>query len=116
MTDQIDNQQQHARDAVALQMAPALTHHLLQRVETFLSTAGNDSNPVQAEFVRQLDAARQTANISMSRQLFNQSDDIWAQDFLGARLRQHAESAGPRGHPRDAAAGAVDADGGPTGV
>uniref|UniRef100_L2GHH5 Arginine deiminase type-3 n=1 Tax=Colletotrichum fructicola (strain Nara gc5) TaxID=1213859 RepID=L2GHH5_COLFN len=42
-------------DAVELKVAPVLTHHHLQRVDTLISTAANDSDP---------------------------SSDIWAQDFI----------------------------------
>ncbi|KAK8100136.1 hypothetical protein PG999_010510 [Apiospora kogelbergensis] len=58
---------QHAVDSVALKMAPVLTHHHLQRVETLLSTAGNESSL---------------------------SDDIWAQDFVEPA---YASMPGPQG-------------------
>ncbi|KAL2808605.1 hypothetical protein BJX63DRAFT_424483 [Aspergillus granulosus] len=59
-----------ASDAVALKMAPVLTHNHLQTVETLL------------DFVRQLDEAREEAGIANPLLLFNQSSDIWAQDFI----------------------------------
>ncbi|KAK6819325.1 hypothetical protein PG987_015808 [Apiospora arundinis] len=68
----------HAVDSVALKMAPVLTHHHLQHVETFLTTGANGSDPIQSEFVRQLDVARQAAGVTKPLLLFNQSDDIWA--------------------------------------
>lgn len=71
-----------ATDAVALKMAPVLTHHHLQTVDTFVSTAGNSSDPIQQNFIRQLDDARGMAGIEKPLLLFNQSDDIWAQDFI----------------------------------
>lgn len=79
--DVTDNSVQ-ASDGVALKMAPVLTHHHLQTVETFISTAGNDSDPIQQNFVRQLDEGRETAGIENPLLLFNQSSDIWAQDFI----------------------------------
>ncbi|KAK8112017.1 uncharacterized protein PG998_008474 [Apiospora kogelbergensis] len=85
---------QHAVDSVALKMAPVLTHHHLQRVEILLSTAGNESSPVQSEFIRQLDAARQRAGVAKPLLLFNQSDDIWAQDFVEPA---YASMPGPQG-------------------
>lgn len=69
-------------DAVALHMAPVLTHHHLQAVDTLVSTAGNDSSATQQQFIRWLDAARETSGIQKPLLLFNQSDDIWAQDFI----------------------------------
>ncbi|WYZ43580.1 hypothetical protein EsH8_VII_000016 [Colletotrichum jinshuiense] len=73
---------QHASDAVALKMAPVLTHHHLQKVETLISTGSNDTDPIQSEFIRQLDERRHASGIKNSMLLFNQSSDIWAQDFI----------------------------------
>ncbi|PSN72606.1 hypothetical protein BS50DRAFT_484233 [Corynespora cassiicola Philippines] len=69
-------------DAVALKQAPVLTHHHLQTVETLVSTSGNSSEPIQENFIRQLDEARAGAGIENPLLLFNQSSDIWAQDFI----------------------------------
>ncbi|RSL52938.1 hypothetical protein CEP53_007919 [Fusarium sp. AF-6] len=69
-------------DAVALKMAPVLTHHHLQKVETLVSTAANDSEPIQQNFLKELDEARVVSGLERPLLLFNQSDDIWAQDFL----------------------------------
>ncbi|TDZ30875.1 Protein-arginine deiminase type-3 [Colletotrichum spinosum] len=69
-------------DAVQLKIAPVLTHHHLQSVTTLLSTAANASDPVQLEFLRQLDAGREAAGLAAPLYLFNQSSDIWAQDFI----------------------------------
>ena len=69
-------------DAVALHQAPVLTHNHLQTVETLISTEGNSSNQIQRNFVQQLDDARQAVGISKPILLFNQSDDIWAQDII----------------------------------
>lgn len=78
----VTDRNQTATDNVALQIAPVLTHNHLQRVETVVSTSGNDSEPVQANFIRQIDEARVKAGVTKPLLLFNQSDDIWAQDFL----------------------------------
>ncbi|TDZ21653.1 Protein-arginine deiminase type-3 [Colletotrichum orbiculare MAFF 240422] len=69
-------------DVVQLKIAPVLTHHHLQSVTTLLSTAANASDPVQLEFLRQLDAGREAAGLAAPLYLFNQSSDIWAQDFI----------------------------------
>ncbi|KAF2996030.1 hypothetical protein E8E13_002475 [Curvularia kusanoi] len=79
--DVTDGQEQ-GTDAVALKMAPVLTHHHLQTVKTLISTEGNSSDPIQSEFIRQLDQGRQSADIQEPLLLFNQSSDIWAQDFI----------------------------------
>ncbi|KAK1456696.1 hypothetical protein CMEL01_16374 [Colletotrichum melonis] len=81
-------------DAVELKVAPVLVHHHLQRVETLLSTAGNDTEPRQVEFLRQLDEGRKAAGLETPLFLFNQSDDIWAQDFVEPA---YASMPGPNG-------------------
>ncbi|KAF9872912.1 hypothetical protein CkaCkLH20_09775 [Colletotrichum karsti] len=81
-------------DAVELKVAPVLTHHHLQRVETLVSTAANDSDPVQLEFLRQLDEGRKAAGLENPMYLFNQSSDIWAQDFIEPA---YASMPGPNG-------------------
>ncbi|KAK1846044.1 arginine deiminase type-3 [Colletotrichum chrysophilum] len=81
-------------DAVELKVAPVLTHHHLQRVDTLISTAANDSDPVQLEFIRQLDAGRAAAGLQTPLYLFNQSSDIWAQDFIEPA---YASMPGPNG-------------------
>ncbi|KAL4886212.1 hypothetical protein BJY04DRAFT_213743 [Aspergillus karnatakaensis] len=83
-----------ASDAVALKLAPVLTHHHLQTVEILVSTASNDSDPIQLDFVRQLDDAREGAGIDNPLLLFNQSSDIWAQDFIEPG---YASMPGPNG-------------------
>jgi protein-arginine deiminase len=82
----------HAVDSVALKMAPVLTHHPLQKVDTLISVAGNDS--IQSTFIQGLDSARKSAEISTPLFLFNQSDDIWAQDFIEPA---YASMPGPQG-------------------
>jgi protein-arginine deiminase len=71
-----------ATDAVAMKMAPVLTHHHLQKVETLISTEGNATDPVQQAFIRELDDARKAAGVEKPMLLFNQSSDIWAQDYV----------------------------------
>lgn len=90
----VTDRSQTATDNVALQIAPILTHNHLQRVETVVSTSGNDSEPVQANFIRQIDEARVKAGVTKPLLLFNQSDDIWAQDFLEPA---YASMPGPNG-------------------
>jgi protein-arginine deiminase len=81
-------------DAVAMKMAPVLTHHHLQKVETLISTEGNSTDPIQQEFIRQLENARQAAGLANQMILFNQSSDIWAQDFIEPA---YASMPGPNG-------------------
>nr|XP_036580102.1 arginine deiminase type-3 [Colletotrichum truncatum]KAF6787934.1 arginine deiminase type-3 [Colletotrichum truncatum] len=81
-------------DAVELKVAPVLTHHHLQRVDTLLSTAANDSEPIQLEFLRQLDQGRKDAGLETPLYLFNQSSDIWAQDIIEPA---YASMPGPNG-------------------
>lgn len=90
----VTDRTQTAADSVALQIAPVLTHNHLQRVETVVSTSGNDSEPIQANFIRQIDEARAKAGVTKPLLLFNQSDDIWAQDFLEPA---YASMPGPNG-------------------
>lgn len=63
-------------------MAPVLTHHHLQKVDRILATHGNETREVQAEFVKAMDDARMVAGVQQPLLLFNQSGDIWAQDFI----------------------------------
>ncbi|KAL9619177.1 MAG: hypothetical protein Q9160_006186 [Pyrenula sp. 1 TL-2023] len=63
-------------------MAPVLTHHHLQKVDTLLSIAANDTNPEQVKFLKQLEQVRVKAGVAKPLYLFNQSDDTWAQDFF----------------------------------
>ncbi|PKS12456.1 hypothetical protein jhhlp_000662 [Lomentospora prolificans] len=81
-------------DEVALKMAPVLTHHHLQTVQTIITIAANDSEPARVSFVQQLDDARSGAGIQTPLVLLNQSDDIWAQDFLEPA---YASMPGPNG-------------------
>ncbi|KAL5342712.1 hypothetical protein BJX70DRAFT_394548 [Aspergillus crustosus] len=66
-------------DAVALKLAPVLTHHHLEQVETLVSVSGNGS--AMARFLSDLDKGRQQAGLEQLLFLFNQSD-ICAQGFF----------------------------------
>ncbi|RDA95731.1 hypothetical protein CP533_1102 [Ophiocordyceps camponoti-saundersi (nom. inval.)] len=68
-----------ASDSVVLKMAPVLTHHHLQKVETLMSVAMNDDNAI---FLKQLDEAREAAGIKTPLLLINDTSDLWAQDFM----------------------------------
>jgi protein-arginine deiminase len=72
-----------ARDFVAMKQAPVLVHHHLQKAEVILSTAPGDIHTVgsswQTHFVRDV---KNAVNGDFPIVLFNQSTDIWAQDFL----------------------------------
>ncbi|KAH6651263.1 hypothetical protein F5144DRAFT_589523 [Chaetomium tenue] len=74
---------QTAHDFVAMKQAPVLLHHHLQRAEVILSTAAGDNKTIgsswQAHFLRGLEKA---IDGDVPIVLFNQSTDIWAQDFL----------------------------------
>jgi protein-arginine deiminase len=83
-----------ASDAVALKQAPVLTHHHLQSVETMITTAANDSDPVQLDFVQQLEDVRNSVNIQNPMVLLKQSSDIWTQDFIEPA---YASMPGPNG-------------------
>ncbi|KAF2131385.1 hypothetical protein P153DRAFT_311713 [Dothidotthia symphoricarpi CBS 119687] len=71
-----------ATDVVAMKVAPVLTHHPLQRVETLVATGANETDLVQLDFVSQIEAARRAVGLENPLLLFNQSSDIWAQDIL----------------------------------
>ncbi|KAK7419299.1 hypothetical protein QQX98_003451 [Neonectria punicea] len=90
----VTDKTKHASDAVAVKVAPVLTHHHLQKVETLVSTYANDSVPVQQYFVQQLDDAREVVGIEEPMLLFNQSSDIWAQDIVEPA---YASMPGPEG-------------------
>ncbi|KAH8889075.1 hypothetical protein GQ53DRAFT_690836 [Thozetella sp. PMI_491] len=83
-----------ASDAVALKIAPILTHHHLQKVETIVATGANDTDPIQQGFVNGMEAGRVAAGITNPLYLFTQSDDIWAQDFFEPA---YASMPGPNG-------------------
>ncbi|KAH6676957.1 hypothetical protein F5X68DRAFT_173906 [Plectosphaerella plurivora] len=85
---------QQASDAVALKMSPVLTHHHLQTVETLVSTGSNETRPIQSQFLKELDQGREAAGIKNPMLLFNQSSDIWTQDFIEPG---YASMPGPNG-------------------
>ncbi|KAK3299866.1 uncharacterized protein B0H64DRAFT_314625 [Chaetomium fimeti] len=72
-----------ARDFVAMKQAPVLIHHHLQQAEVVLATAPGDNQTIgsswQGHFVRGVEKA---IDGDVPTVLFNQSTDIWAQDFL----------------------------------
>jgi protein-arginine deiminase len=80
---EVTDRNQTARDCVALKQAPVLLHHHLQRAEVVLSTASGGNltaeSAWQAHFLNGLEDA---VNHDVPIVLFNQSTDIWAQDFL----------------------------------
>ncbi|KAK4040944.1 hypothetical protein C8A01DRAFT_35001 [Parachaetomium inaequale] len=80
---EVTNGNYTARDFVALKQAPVLLHHHLQRAEVVLSSAAGDNQTIgsawQAQFVR---GVEQAVAGDVPIVLFNQSTDIWAQDFL----------------------------------
>ncbi|BCS24489.1 protein-arginine deiminase domain-containing protein [Aspergillus puulaauensis] len=69
-------------DAVALKLAPVLTHHHLQKVDTLISVAGESD--AQRRFLSDLNDGRREAGIQTPTLLLNgtENEDIWAQDFL----------------------------------
>ncbi|KAL4964270.1 uncharacterized protein BDV14DRAFT_175140 [Aspergillus stella-maris] len=67
-------------DSVALKLAPVVTHHHLQEVETIVSVAADSD--AQRRFLSGLNESRQEAGIQEPLLLLNQTDDIWAQDFF----------------------------------
>ena len=80
---EVTDGERRARDFVAMKQAPVLLHHHLQKAEVVLSTAPGDIHTVgsswQTHFVRGVEKA---VDGDVPIVLFNQSTDIWAQDFL----------------------------------
>ncbi|ROT42954.1 hypothetical protein SODALDRAFT_336512 [Sodiomyces alkalinus F11] len=87
-------------DSVAMQVAPVLTHHHLQEVETLVSAAaeeegGRFDRRAQKRFNAEVDEARQVAGIEKELLLLkNGSGDIWVQDLLEPA---YASMPGPHG-------------------
>ncbi|RDA85074.1 hypothetical protein CP532_3099 [Ophiocordyceps camponoti-leonardi (nom. inval.)] len=81
-----------ASDTVSLKMAPVLTHHHLQNVDTLISVRLDDND----EFIQQLDEARAATGIKTPLLLLNGTDDRWAQDFIEPA---YASMPGPNGRP-----------------
>ncbi|KAM0286069.1 hypothetical protein ACHAQH_001077 [Verticillium albo-atrum] len=71
---------EEATDAVALRVAPVLTHHHTQAVERVFSTAAWSENP-QFYFVRNFESNVADAGIEEPVHLF-QNGDIWTQDYF----------------------------------
>ncbi|KND89957.1 Protein-arginine deiminase type-1 [Tolypocladium ophioglossoides CBS 100239] len=69
-----------AMDAVALRVAPVLTHHHLQLASQVLVTGAGTRSP-QAKFVQDLQANVKKAGIEWPVYQFP-GDDIWTQDFF----------------------------------
>ncbi|KAL4880278.1 hypothetical protein BJY04DRAFT_219275 [Aspergillus karnatakaensis] len=72
----------YVRDSVALNVAPVLTHHHLQRVNQIVTIDADETDPAQQYFVDQLESARRAAGLEAPVLLLNYSADIWAQDIL----------------------------------
>ncbi|KAA8646928.1 protein-arginine deiminase domain-containing protein [Aspergillus tanneri] len=93
----VQNGKSPVSDMVHLRVAPILTHHHLQPMVKFLSTAGNESDsPAQYKFVHDVKEALKTAGVPQSIFLFDHSDDIWAQDFLEPGYASMPGPDGPR--------------------
>ncbi|RDW63040.1 protein-arginine deiminase domain-containing protein [Aspergillus mulundensis] len=84
----------NASDAVALKVAPILTHHPLQPMQQLITAAATKSVPAQPYFIEQLDAARESAGIEAPLLLLKTAGDIWAQDILEPA---YASMPGPNG-------------------
>ncbi|PHH78818.1 hypothetical protein CDD80_6189 [Ophiocordyceps camponoti-rufipedis] len=81
--------QHRTSDAVSLTMAPILTHHHLQTVDTLISV------PIASDpFYHQLDQARAASGIKKPLFPITGTDDIWAQDFMEPA---YASMPGPNG-------------------
>ncbi|SPN99941.1 uncharacterized protein DNG_02793 [Cephalotrichum gorgonifer] len=70
-------------DHVAMKQAPVLVHHHLQEPEVVLTTRGDkDLSPWQARFVEALEENVAEMRDDIPVLPFNDTMDIWAQDFL----------------------------------
>lgn len=73
----------NSTDRVMLRVAPVLSHNHLQRVDQVLTTSGNVSVPdLQQKFVAELSRVVAAEGIAKPVFAFNDSSDIWAQDFV----------------------------------
>lgn len=73
----------NSTDKVMLRVAPVLSHNHLQRVDQVLTTSGNVSVPdLQQKFVAELSRVVASKGIAKPVFAFNDSSDIWAQDFV----------------------------------
>ncbi|KAK1483905.1 hypothetical protein CCUS01_15606 [Colletotrichum cuscutae] len=80
-------------DVVELKVAPVLTHHHLQRVSAFVNFPTFQLSLLQSSQPRIIDG---DVGRKEPLYLFNQSDDIWAQDFVEPA---YASMPGPNGQP-----------------
>ncbi|KAI8686650.1 hypothetical protein LRP88_13100 [Fusarium phalaenopsidis] len=72
-----------ASDTVAMKQAPVLIHHHLQAPQVVLSTDGNvTSSTWQTSFIDSIQSTLDSLDQSLPFVLFNETGDIWAQDFL----------------------------------
>lgn len=74
----------NSTDKVMLRVAPVMSHTHLQRVDQVLTTSGNLSEPddLQQKFVIELSRVVKSKGIAEPVFTFNDSSDIWAQDFV----------------------------------
>lgn len=79
----VTDESKTSTDTVNLRVAPILTHHHRQSSQEIFTTAGNKTvNIFQEKFVSSLRTLLRNLNIHSSLFEFNQSDDLWAQDFF----------------------------------
>ncbi|KAL2692378.1 hypothetical protein Neosp_002785 [[Neocosmospora] mangrovei] len=84
-----------ASDTVAMKQAPVLIHHHLQAPEVVLSTDGSITTSTwQTGFIDSVQNALENLDRNIPLFLFNETDDIWAQDFLEPG---YASMPGPNG-------------------
>lgn len=73
----------NSTDKVMLRVAPVLSHNHLQRVDQVLTTSGNVSVPdPQQKFVDELSRIVASKGIAKPVFAFNNTSDIWIQDFV----------------------------------
>ncbi|RSL50110.1 hypothetical protein CEP53_008923 [Fusarium sp. AF-6] len=84
-----------ASDTLVMKQAPVLIHHHLQAPEVVLSTDGNVTTSIwQTGFIDSMQGVLDSLDQDVSLVLFNETDDIWAQDFLEPG---YASMPGPNG-------------------
>ncbi|RSL55490.1 hypothetical protein CEP54_009381 [Fusarium duplospermum] len=72
-----------ASDTVMMKQAPVLIHHHLQAPEVVLSTDGTVTTSTwQTGFIDSMQNTLDSLDQDLPFFLFNETDDIWAQDFL----------------------------------
>lgn len=83
ITFSVTDRNETASDTVAMKQAPVLIHHHLQAPEVVLSTNGNvTTSKWQTGFIDSIQNSLDGLDRHISLVLFNDTDDIWAQDFL----------------------------------